>query len=167
MSGDCLPIEIKLVRSDGYVHGRSFPRQRCGVCGAITFATPICAKSEDPKFLVCERCLRSGDINARLMAHARELEASAAYIRNLLGRLCVPPYEEWQAANERQQWLDNLMFGITGGVEDRLREKITSRETLIEAVERYHPDFLPLSEEEIATWLAVTNQWEAEQELPF
>jgi hypothetical protein len=152
------PIEVKLVRSPGYFG------LMCTVCGSFTEQRLICAKSHDPKILVCEDCLASGDVDARLVEHARRLEAGAAFVRNLFGRLRVPTVEQWKAANEGEE---RLCCVLRLAADMDASNKIgRSREALIEAFERCHPDLLPLTEEEIEAWLADIkrrDEWAAER----
>ena len=60
-----------------------------------------------PVIRVCETCLAAGNIDDRLAEHACELEAEAAALRKLIGRLRVPTYAQWQAQGDRlEQSLD-------------------------------------------------------------
>ena len=104
-------IEIKLVQTN------VFTRWGCDVCGGRTAKVPILAESEDG-IRVCETCLESGNIDDRLRDKADLLEAmargarqllrrfheaamfeeAACGTRELIGRLIVPSFSEWQAA---------------------------------------------------------------------
>jgi len=48
---------------------------------------------------VCDTWLESGEIDARLANHAEDLSAYAIFLVSLIGRLKVPSFEEWKAAN--------------------------------------------------------------------
>jgi hypothetical protein len=83
-------IKIELVRSD------SLTRHPCNVCGWYTEKVTVLARGHG--LLVCETCLKAGNIDERIERHAAALEAMAAETRALIGRLVVPSYAEWQAA---------------------------------------------------------------------
>jgi hypothetical protein len=93
-------IEIKLVTTN------LLGRWPCTVCDWYTDKVPILAESEGPptcRIRVCEHCLEAGQIDARLIEHAKQLdEPYATELRSLVGRLRVPTYEQWTAACE--QW---------------------------------------------------------------
>ena len=84
-------ITVKLVETN------FLTRWPCHVCGSCTEKVAILAEAENG-LRVCESCLRAGDIDARLERHAAALEAEAAEVRKLIGRLVVPTYAEWQGA---------------------------------------------------------------------
>jgi hypothetical protein len=85
-------IKIELVKT------RFFTRYPCDVCGGCTEKVSVLARGHD--LLVCETCLEAGDIDERLKRYATALEAMAAVKRALIGRLVVPSYAEWQAAEK-------------------------------------------------------------------
>jgi transcription elongation factor Elf1 len=93
-------IEIKIVPSPGYF------RLGCTVCGGCTEKYPVCAKSADDDILVCENCLKAGDIDARLQQHVRDLDAYAAFVDSLIGRLRVPTFKQWEDAIKEVEWPD-------------------------------------------------------------
>ncbi len=82
-----------------------FTRRPCTVCGGCTGKVSTLAQS-DPKtegeavVRVCETCLQRGGIDDKLEEHAQSLEAFAAYVRSLRGRLDVPSFSEWEAKVE-------------------------------------------------------------------
>jgi hypothetical protein len=80
-------------------------RLPCYVCGGCTEAVRVLAEATDENgaitFRVCESCLKDGDIDARLAAHAAEHEAEAARVRALIARVKAPTYAQWQAMSER------------------------------------------------------------------
>ena len=92
-------IKIELTES------KFFTRWPCTVCGGCTEKVNILAQS-DPKIegktviRVCETCLQRGGIDDKLEEHAQSLEAFAAYVRSLRGRLDVPSFSEWEAKVE-------------------------------------------------------------------
>jgi uncharacterized membrane protein YgcG len=103
-------IEIKLTRTN------FLTRHHCHVCCGCTEKVAILAEGElvqptghshgegEDTFIirVCERCLEEGQekIDTKLELHARQLEAGAAQTRALIGRLRIPSYADWQAAEE-------------------------------------------------------------------
>jgi hypothetical protein len=97
------PIKVELVETN------VLTRWPCTVCGGVTEKDPILAEGADPsaekkKILrVCDLCLKDGNIDARLLDHAARLEANAAYLRTLVGRLDVPTYAAWKAAYEEHE----------------------------------------------------------------
>jgi len=116
-------IEIKLVVS-GFL-----TRWPCHVCGGCTEKNAILCEAEigHSKLRVCEQCLRAGNIDERLEENARWLEDRATWIRELIGRLIVPTYAEWE---EREYQADFMYASQTDDVEadrqywiNRLKEK--------------------------------------------
>ena len=83
-------IKIELVKSDFLTW------HPCSVCGGYTEKVTVLARGHG--LLVCETCLKAGNIDERIERHAAALEAMAAKTRALIGRLVVPSYAEWQAA---------------------------------------------------------------------
>ncbi len=98
-------IEIALVEA------RFLTRWPCTVCGGCTDKVPILAEGEqalsnDGEFRtvrVCENCLQFGEIDARLEQHALMLETEARLLREMIGRLQVPTFAEWQARCEQHE----------------------------------------------------------------
>ena len=94
-------------------------RWPCTVCGGCTEKVPILAEGrqdlssgdfhvgEYRTIRVCEHCLHAGEIDARLELNARQLEAQAQLLREIIGRLQVPTFEEWQARYEQydREWI--------------------------------------------------------------
>ncbi len=88
--------------------------QVCHVCGGRTEKDPVLAEgeqdigpSDDGKgrehriIRVCDQCLKGADglsIDQRLESFARFLDAEAKFTRAMIGRLQVPSYAEWEAA---------------------------------------------------------------------
>jgi hypothetical protein len=89
------PIEMKLRRTNW----RNF--WFCTVCGGHTELVPVLCEAstgpDGPVLRVCEECLKSGNIDERLIQHALKHEGQAAYLRRLVGRLRTPTYAEWVA----------------------------------------------------------------------
>ena len=83
-------IKIELVKSNTRM------RLPCDVCGGCTERVAMVARGHD--LLVCEFCLEAGDIDERLERRATRLEEAADETRALIGRLVVPSYAEWRAA---------------------------------------------------------------------
>ncbi len=82
------------------VESKSLTRHPCHVCGGSTDKVPILAEVKEGQFKglrVCEQCMEKRDFDARLLAYAEALEANAALVRSLVGRLEVPTFEEYQA----------------------------------------------------------------------
>lgn len=87
------PIVVELVETN------VFTRWPCHVCGDCTEKVAVLAEVKDGEYAglrVCETCIEAGDIDARLAAHADTIEARAASLRALIGRLQVPSFAEWQ-----------------------------------------------------------------------
>jgi hypothetical protein len=97
------PVKIVLVRS-GFL-----TRYPCVVCGGCTEKVSVLA--EGPGNLrVCETCLKDRKFDHHLKKHAAELEAEAALLRQLFGRLEVPTYKQWCDAvdvNDAEYLADN------------------------------------------------------------
>ena len=102
-------IEVELVESS------FLTRWPCTVCGGCTEKVPILAEGrqdlssgdinvgEYRTIRVCENCLQFGEIDARLELGARQLEAQAQSLREMIGRLRVPTFAEWQARCEQHE----------------------------------------------------------------
>lgn len=80
-------------------------RHPCSVCGGHTDKVAVVVQVVAPNskynnFRVCETCLRAGDLDARMDQHANKLEAMAAALRALRGRLITPTFAEWKHAEE-------------------------------------------------------------------
>jgi hypothetical protein len=105
------PIKIELVWTNFYT------RWPCRVCGGHTEKVGVLA--EGPGGIrVCEKCLKAGDIDARLERHAAELEEIASLTRSLVGRLQVPTFEEWQDEEDR-----NVAYGNGISVEEQRKKR--------------------------------------------
>jgi hypothetical protein len=89
-------IKMKFVEAWGYT------RRPCTVCGGWTEKVSILCEGiiEDGKIRACEDCLKAGDIDDRLQRNADKLDEWAAGVRGLVGRLVVPTYAAWQAAEK-------------------------------------------------------------------
>ena len=104
-------IEIELVEAFG---SRRWP---CTVCGGCTEKVPILAEGRQPLsndgesrlVRVCENCLRAGELDAQLELRARRMVAEAALLREMIGRLQVPTFAEWQARYEQyeREWRED------------------------------------------------------------
>ena len=97
-------ITIELVETN------FFTRWPCTVCGGCTEKVAMLAEGQDEhgKIRVCENCLENGDIDERIANHADNLEVQVGLIRNLIGRLKVPTFAEWMAA-ERNHQIESFM----------------------------------------------------------
>jgi hypothetical protein len=97
------PIEIKLVETN------FLTRWHCHVCGGHTEKVPILAEGGDARgtIRVGERCLETGDLDARLEEHAKWLDEEAARTRTMIGRLRVPSFAQWKARDRLHEieWL--------------------------------------------------------------
>ncbi len=105
-------IKISLTRTN------FLTRWHCHACGGWTEKDPVLAEGEQDISLpddgpemrtirVCDQCLKGAEglsIDQRLENHARRLEAEAEITRELIGRLQVPSYAEWLAANECDEY---------------------------------------------------------------
>jgi hypothetical protein len=171
MTTDTSTIDIKLVETN------FLTRWPCTICGGCTEKVSVLAEgglpddaklpSADPSnpvavfmrpapdtiIRVCETCLEAGKIDERLAQHASELEAQARAVHSLIGRLRVPSYEQWRAEIDRVERLCHVLR-LAREVERSSGNIARSREALIDAFERHHPDLLPLTEQEIEAWLA-------------
>ena len=100
-------IEVELVEANFWT------RWPCTVCGGCTEKVPILAEGrqdlssgdinvgEYRTIRVCENCLQFGEIDEKLELHALHYEAEAALLREIIGRLQVPTFAEWQARCEQ------------------------------------------------------------------
>jgi predicted amidophosphoribosyltransferase len=113
MMSDEAKVEVKLVPNlpdqMGYRYG-------CTVCGGEENSW-ICAADADESVAVCGNCLRDGDLDGKLARTAEAWEqradaerarfaAHAAHARSLIGRLKVPTFAQWQAAQKLGQLMD-------------------------------------------------------------
>ena len=83
-------------------------RWMCHVCGGMTEKDPVLAEgrqdlpnNEFRTVRVCDQCLRGADglsVDQRLENYARFLDTEAEITRALIGRLDVPTFAEWKAA---------------------------------------------------------------------
>ena len=104
-------IEVNLVEAFGL---RRWP---CTVCGGCTEKVPILAEGQQPLsndgeyriIRVCENCLQFGEIDEKLEQHTLMLETEARLLREMIGRLQVPTFEEWQARYEQyeREWKES------------------------------------------------------------
>jgi hypothetical protein len=101
---DSEKIELKLKRT------HFFSRWRCAICGGHIEKEEFLVEAESGQGIIraCWLCVRgnNGDgkghsINERLAHHAAQLEAEAKRIRDHIGRLKVPTYQEWEAEVKR------------------------------------------------------------------
>jgi len=87
-------IQIELIETNCLMR---FP---CHVCGGCTDKEDVLCEGKDEDgdtWRVCETCLRNGNLDERLEAHAVDCEYNAALLRKMKGRLVVPTYEEYLA----------------------------------------------------------------------
>ena len=89
-----------------------FTRWHCHVCGGHTEKVSVLAEGEQDISLpddgpemrtirVCEQCLKGCDglsIDQHLELYAGHLEAEAAVTREMIGKLDVPSYANWEDA---------------------------------------------------------------------
>jgi hypothetical protein len=110
-------IELKTFKRHG-------TRQRC-ICGGWIekFETVV----QDDGLTVCRECVRDGDIDKRLLAHADRLEAGARGLRSLVGCIRLPSPEEYIEASTLQEAEEIAFY-----------EKISPEEAAAEAVKRGH-----------------------------
>lgn len=99
----------------GLVDKHFWTRWICTLCGDCTEKVSIVAEGrqdlssgdihdgEHRIVRVCEYCLKAGEIDARLELGARQFEAQAQLLREMIGRLQVPTFAEWQARCEQQE----------------------------------------------------------------
>lgn len=59
-----------------------------------------CTEGDFEGLLICQTCLKEGNFDERLEARAARLDASAAKVRQLRGRIVAPSYEAWKAEND-------------------------------------------------------------------
>ena len=91
-------INFSITQSDGYFR---FP---CHVCGGHTEKQAMTCKvteGEHEGLTVCWQCMQERDFDERLTKHAERDELRARYARSLIGRLAVPPYEEFLRAEQK------------------------------------------------------------------
>ncbi|WP_152555035.1 PHD finger domain-containing protein [Desulfonatronum thiodismutans] len=90
-----------------FVKAAGFTRHHCHICGGTTEKSSILTEvtlGEYEGLRVCERCVEERDFDAKIKEQADWLEARARKLRTLLGRLVVPTYEEWRAAEVLADW---------------------------------------------------------------
>jgi hypothetical protein len=159
-TSDNSTIEIKLVRST------FLTRWPCTVCGGCTEKVLVLAEAPMPDaelpsgwptnpaaqlmrtrgeaIRVCESCLEAGNVDARLAAHADQLEVYADALRALTGRLRVPSYAQWLAACKGENRRDSLWHYAS---------RASTKEEVCTTVAAQQPDLLPLTEAELdAAW---------------
>jgi hypothetical protein len=94
-------IKFELVYNNVWIR---FP---CDICGGCTEKVSTLCEAQDPEcdrtILVCETCLEHGDTDQALAAYAKRLEREAEYKRRLIGRLILPTFEQWSAANREHE----------------------------------------------------------------
>jgi hypothetical protein len=69
-----------------------YTRLPCTVCGGCTDKDDIICESSVG--YLCHRCIRDGNLDRKLEAHAAGLERRAAQVRGLIGRLQAPSYQD-------------------------------------------------------------------------
>jgi hypothetical protein len=84
-------LECKLVEINFFT---DLPCHLC--CGSTGGGDILCGAENG--FRICEQCLRAGDLDAKLIVRAEQLECNAAELRSYVGRLKVPSYAKWHAA---------------------------------------------------------------------
>lgn len=67
--------------------------------------------------IVCERCLQAGDIDARIKWNIDGLTRYAAKLQTLVGRLKVPTFAEWEAAEQAIGLRENPNEPIPEGIQ--------------------------------------------------
>ncbi len=110
----------------------------CGVCGrdmkddygVVAEAKRTLWDADD--FVVCEHCIKDGDVPEKLIKRAKALEDKAADLRNLAGRIVVPSFEDWQRANYRH---DAAFCRARGYPVETFEEWIARREKIKEEKE--------------------------------
>lgn len=79
----------------------------CHLCGGSTEKdSVVCEVTSGPYkgMRACPECLRAGaDVDKRIQAHIQELEEEAAELREVIGRLSLPTYGEWEAAANAEE----------------------------------------------------------------
>jgi len=74
----------------------------CVVCDGYTDSEPITCEASDGKhgdLRICEKCFKAvKGIDAMFSKHIADLEARAAYLESLKGRLEIPTHEAWRRA---------------------------------------------------------------------
>jgi len=86
-----------------FVPTNFYTRWPCHVCGGWTEKDGVlCEVTEGPYtgLRVCAQCLKAGQgkVDERLTAHIERLEEYAAQTRSLIGRLELPTFSAWEAA---------------------------------------------------------------------
>jgi hypothetical protein len=87
-------IEMKFVRTS------FFTRWPCTFCGGCTEKVAILCEAEGLR--ACEQCLEAGQdrLDDRLRKSADVCEARATALRGLIGRVKIPTYAAWEAAEK-------------------------------------------------------------------
>jgi hypothetical protein len=92
------PITMQLTDNGGM-----YTRWPCSFCGGCTEKVSILCEADGLR--ACEFCLKAGQdaLNDRMRSNAEEHEAEAARLRSLIGRVKIPTYAEWEAAEEKYE----------------------------------------------------------------
>jgi hypothetical protein len=110
------PIVTKLVER----HVRE-----CSPCGICTGSTKkegtIWCEGIEPDtgwdFLVCNDCLRAGNIDERLRQRAAHFDAMAALARSMIGRVKVPSYQAF--LDREREYEEALLAAIVARLNGR------------------------------------------------
>jgi|SRR5208282_2117820 len=92
-------IELRLEQTN------FFTRWPCTFCGGSTEKVATLCEGETPDgqgLRACEFCLETGQeaLDARMQKTAEEAEAHAVFLRSLVGRVKIPTFAAWQAAEK-------------------------------------------------------------------
>jgi hypothetical protein len=82
---------------------RFFTRWRCHVCSGCTDKDAVLCEADSPfsdhgTLRICSQCLQTRNFDHHLEQHAQGLDAEAAAIRLLIGRIEAPSFAEWKQA---------------------------------------------------------------------
>jgi len=131
--------EVRAVLTD---NGGVFTRWPCRVCGGTTEKVNVLCEVPPGRphagLRVCEFCLESGDLAARLDERVAALRERIAELMALRGRLVAPTYVEWQHAEA----LADAIFASGHRVEEALKWPLEKQLEWIEKARRRDAEFV-------------------------
>ena len=81
-----------------------FDQLPCHICDGQTKKVGVLTEVKDGEYAglqVCEKCLKNGDFDSILNATINRLQSRAEFLRELIGRIVAPTYDEWEKEAER------------------------------------------------------------------
>lgn len=72
-------------------------RFMCHLCGKRRGGYPVRCETDDG-FIICEECIREGNLDVRLDAHIQDLREAILLLEAMRCRIVVPTWAEWKQA---------------------------------------------------------------------